>query len=64
MATGKSRVGNKQRRGRERQREQIRGVREGAYERIKNSVGRKWQFERTLENLWITRMNKCQSNWP
>ncbi len=30
MATGKSRVWNKQKRGRERQGEQIKGVREGA----------------------------------
>jgi hypothetical protein len=61
MATGKSRVGNKQRR--ERQREQISGVREGAKERIKNGVGRKWQLERTPENLGIRRINIRQSNW-
>ena len=31
--------------------EQIEGVREGAKERVRNGVGRKWPLARTPENL-------------
>jgi hypothetical protein len=52
MVAGKSKVGNKRNRGRERDREeQIKGVRGGAWERTKNGVGCKWPLEMTHENL-------------
>ncbi len=62
MVTGKSRVGNKWKAERERQRERSTGVREGTQERTKNGVGRKRPMERTPENLGIRRINKRQSN--
>jgi hypothetical protein len=39
MVAGKNRVGSKQKSGRERQIEQIKGVRDGAWQRIKNGMG-------------------------
>jgi hypothetical protein len=62
MVAGKSRVGNKQKRGRERDREQMKGERDGALERTRNDVGWKGLLEMTPKNLGINRINKHQSN--
>ncbi len=63
MVAGKNRVGNKRMRGRERQREQMKGERDGALERTRNVVGWKGLLEMTPKNLGINRINKHQSHW-
>jgi hypothetical protein len=62
MVAGKSRVGNKRMRGRERRREQMKEERDGALERTRNGVGWKGLLEMTPNNLGINRINKHQSN--
>ncbi len=63
MVTGKSRVGNKQKSGRKRQREWIKGVRDGVQQATRNGMGWKWTLEMIRENLGINRTNKRESNW-
>ncbi len=62
MVAGKSRVGNKRMRGRERRREQMKEERDGALERTRNGVGWKGLLERTPDNLGINRIDQHQSN--
>ncbi len=55
--------GVSRREGERKREELIKGVREGAQEKTKDGVGRKWPLERTPEYLGNRSINKCQSNW-
>jgi hypothetical protein len=61
MVAGNNRLGRKQKRGRGRQKEQIKGGKDGALERTKNGKGWKMTIGNDAWAFGLNRTNKHQS---